>query len=1487
MNKPIVSSKWKTIRVFISSTFRDMHAERDYLVRFVFPRLREHLLPFRIHLVDVDLRWGVTNDQDAFELCMDEIDRCHPRFICMLGGRFGWVPPPKRIPKFFFGTILSDSSPAGVLTNDERNSLKLLYSSAQQEGYYQLNDKPRTSEEVKVYFEQGEIAVLVLQRAGLSEAMKSITASEIHHGALEKLDKAAFRFFYFRNDNITNSIPQPFNTDYQEPPNSISSHSLKQIKKQIKNPNTKGKILISPGLEADLTLLWHDYSCDWDFDTNRITNLKEFGNFVFNDLLNSVLAEFGDDKVINKDEFWEENSAMEEFIERCSERFILGSRKTILNELFNCINRTCENNGYICLTGTSGIGKSALMAYLSRHSTLNQRESILLITHFVGASAGSTDLRITLRRLCNEMKSGCSDITEDIPDDLDKLKVAFGDFLQKACKKIKIVILLDAVNQFNTTTFVNLNEWLPENLPTNAVIIISTIAGHITEDVFDSFKPYKIQLKPLKLDDNIKIIEKFSERYRKKFEPEQRDALLAKDDVGLPLFLLTALEELRTLGTYEEITKRIKDIPSSTQDLFIWILNRLQDDDGFRNSKGQKVGIELVSNFAAFLSASRFGLSQKEIFDLLEPNDPEGNVAALLQLLRPYLMQRNEFIDFFHGQFRNAAYSISLSKKEERINAHHKLKEYFLKTADPEGNRTWNNINSTEDKFLYSHALDEVSYHVYMFAKESGESTLLYSLTDDQHLRDKQFEQFGSPIKTIELIGYSLEVTSLALDTLKLVHFTMLRLNFTASLAEKYLYRLPLLIREDNSEKLELAIAIVRQISEPAHRQIGLLLIAWILRTDPIRKSMVIGLIKKALIIESHADVYSSALLMEISNGLIEEGYIQSIAIFNLIPPSPLRDIYERIWGEYLNGMGSSDKRNDGEPVSLMPIQQSEFEEYHRIRLYTQNYANGMKPWPRSKREFEKEEIEICEKFGRISASGVYFIMASDQIQSGNENLAEVLITRGIYLYESLPSPILRTFSATVEAFALKGERDMALEQEGRIKTLTKIAEHIARTPLEKAQLDDERRELMITTDNLANTWRAPGTHNLFQQAMNSRAHQKDSTKVNANDAHSLLSKIRILFAENQIQSLTTLLNELLKVIPEVSHYKQPGFYVATYCIARVCKETLVMQESAGMLALKGLFPEFLFPVESSDHLVVLLKENKDSADSQSTLFSQKIVQIVKVLIATDPSCIAAVASSLRINGQKRVLFELLWQVANLGVPSRTIDPLLCELVRFPELTVFDLRKISDEVLLTTSNLSIPSGLGYLYYPGIMLTSAWTSIILLSTGLSSTKNFSSLFPIVGIFLLAGLLGSFADLLLWRIIRLWERPEKSRKWTTESGTIISFILASTLINSLYSEIMLKTGAVALGFLAGITMEGLTVVIFKRQLFQTWKAKSIILGSLGAGSLALLSWWLISYLPTNESLINFLHGLFIVGGLGLSWALNILPKHFACIKHLRSR
>ena len=50
---------WIEVRCFVSSTFADMHAEREVLVRKVFPRLRAWAEPRRIRIVECDLRWGV------------------------------------------------------------------------------------------------------------------------------------------------------------------------------------------------------------------------------------------------------------------------------------------------------------------------------------------------------------------------------------------------------------------------------------------------------------------------------------------------------------------------------------------------------------------------------------------------------------------------------------------------------------------------------------------------------------------------------------------------------------------------------------------------------------------------------------------------------------------------------------------------------------------------------------------------------------------------------------------------------------------------------------------------------------------------------------------------------------------------------------------------------------------------------------------------------------------------------------------------------------------------------------------------------------------------------------------------------------------------------------------------------------------------------------------------------------------------------------
>jgi hypothetical protein len=155
-----MAATWKTVRVFISSTFRDMHAERDHLVRVVFPELRERCAKRHLHLVDVDLRWGVTEEDaqrgKALEICLREIEDCRPFFIGLLGERYGWIPPRYDIP---------DEAQFDSLRNIEPGH--------------------------------------------------SITAMEIYNGVLNNPQMRTHAFFYFRDPAFIDALPLEKQADFR------------------------------------------------------------------------------------------------------------------------------------------------------------------------------------------------------------------------------------------------------------------------------------------------------------------------------------------------------------------------------------------------------------------------------------------------------------------------------------------------------------------------------------------------------------------------------------------------------------------------------------------------------------------------------------------------------------------------------------------------------------------------------------------------------------------------------------------------------------------------------------------------------------------------------------------------------------------------------------------------------------------------------------------------------------------------------------------------------------------------------------------------------------------------------------------------------------------------------------------------------------------------------------------------------------------------
>lgn len=97
------AQRHRQLRLFISSTFIDMNAERNALTR-IFPQIRELCNKRDVEFVPLDLRWGITEEAAkegrVVETCLREIDDSRPFFIGVVGDRYGWAPSENELGVF-------------------------------------------------------------------------------------------------------------------------------------------------------------------------------------------------------------------------------------------------------------------------------------------------------------------------------------------------------------------------------------------------------------------------------------------------------------------------------------------------------------------------------------------------------------------------------------------------------------------------------------------------------------------------------------------------------------------------------------------------------------------------------------------------------------------------------------------------------------------------------------------------------------------------------------------------------------------------------------------------------------------------------------------------------------------------------------------------------------------------------------------------------------------------------------------------------------------------------------------------------------------------------------------------------------------------------------------------------------------------------------------------------------------------------------------
>lgn len=115
----------RSVRVFLSSTFRDMNDERAVFLKRFAPSLRQQAVERGVFLTFVDLRWGVTVGQaqggEVVNICLDQLAQSK-YFVNFLGLRYGWRPAKEDLTNETFdrfGHVLNSYCPGRSVTEFE------------------------------------------------------------------------------------------------------------------------------------------------------------------------------------------------------------------------------------------------------------------------------------------------------------------------------------------------------------------------------------------------------------------------------------------------------------------------------------------------------------------------------------------------------------------------------------------------------------------------------------------------------------------------------------------------------------------------------------------------------------------------------------------------------------------------------------------------------------------------------------------------------------------------------------------------------------------------------------------------------------------------------------------------------------------------------------------------------------------------------------------------------------------------------------------------------------------------------------------------------------------------------------------------------------------------------------------------------------------------------------------------------------------------
>lgn len=659
-------------RVFVSSTFSDLIAERNALQEFVFPKLSEYCQRKGARFQAIDLRWGVSEeaafDQQTMKICLKELRRCQhvsprPNFIVLLGDRYGWRPLPSEIEATEFEALRAHIPEGQRAFVDEwycrdDNAVPVEY-------YLRPrtvpNDAPAREMEAKQWISiNRQLHALLMTAASLvfpdpddprrRRFEDSATHQEIRHGALESEDAAQHVHCYFRH---INGMPE----------DETSSHFRDIINGGLDRDAVRRLVALKGSLRTHFQVPDDHvfcYSAEWN-NGNPHADLVALCDRVERDLIPIIDAECASFE--RQTDLEREIDSHLEYAGERAEPFV--GRAPQLERIGAYIDGRGSGRPLV-VHGTAGVGKAAMLSRaIADASRRTPRPDV--VARFVGTTPSSSDLRSLLRSLCQQL-AACRGDDRPVPDGLRELEHDFSRRLHLGGGLLLIV--LDSLEQLASVGDHDLH-WLPSELPVHVRLIVSTLDSEgpdggcyrtLTRLVpKDNFVP----VGRLEAQEGEQLLKQWLQRVNRTLQPGQQQAILEGfAQSGLPLYLKLAFELAWRWRSSDPIPALRPDVPGIVRDTLDW----LQDD--------RMHGRELTDRALGYLASSRHGLTEEELLKVLSADaavlaafhrrSPRSPTASLIPVvvwsrlradLGSYLVERKadgtEVLSFYYPVVRD------------------------------------------------------------------------------------------------------------------------------------------------------------------------------------------------------------------------------------------------------------------------------------------------------------------------------------------------------------------------------------------------------------------------------------------------------------------------------------------------------------------------------------------------------------------------------------------------------------------------------------------------------------------------------------------------------------------------------------------------------------------------------------------------------------------------------------------------------------------